>query len=404
MIEFTYLAVTKEGKEKRGNIAAQDRGQALKKVKTAGLIPIEVRRTNLLNREINLDLTRKVKLRDLSIFCRQFVSMLSAGVTIIDSLGMLSEQTENKRMAKAIKEVQADIEKGQTMAEAMGAQEKVFPDMMVSMIAAGEASGNLDTAFRRMAEHFEKEAKLKGLIRKASVYPIMVGIVALVIVGVMLVVIIPRYGAMFEDLDVELPLATLWVLHISQFMAEYWYFIVAGLATTVVAVYVFAKSTPGMIFFGKMARKIPLFGKLNVKTAASRFARTLSTLIYSGLSMVDALELVAHTMTNALYDKALMDARENVMKGVPLSEPIKKSNLFPPMVTHMITIGEETGDLEEMLTKLADYYDEEVEMTTQTVMAALEPMIIIILSGIVGLLVLTTMAPMVKMYSSMDNL
>ena len=280
----------------------------------------------------------------------------------------------------------------------------VFPDIMVSMVAAGEASGKIDVAFERMSAHFEKSAKLNGMIKKAAVYPIIVVIVAIAVVIVMLVKVIPSYSDMFNDLGTELPGITKAVLAMSNFVTGYWYIIVAVVAIAVIAIKAYKKTNSGQIFFGTLARKLPVFGKLNIKTAASNYARTLSTLVYSGLPMIEALGITANTMKNALYRNALNKAREEVSKGVPLSEPITACGLFPPMVSHMTRIGEETGDLEGMLTRLADYYDEEVEMATQTVMAAIEPMIILVLAAIVGVLVAAVMAPMLTMYQAMDTL
>lgn len=404
MAEFVYRAVTKEGSTKKGNIEAKDTKAAGERLKNMGLMPLEIREANLLNKELEFSIGGKVKPRDISVFCRQFVSMLSAGVSIIDALGMMTQQTENRMMAQALRAVQRDIGKGETLANAMRRQGHVFPPIMISMVAAGEASGKLETAFERMAEHFEKDAKLRGMMKKASMYPIMVGVVAVIVIIVMLVKVIPSYMKLFEDMDMELPKITLFVIDASNFVFKYWYLLVAAVIGIYIAIRTYAHSEQGQRFFGKIARKLPIFGKLNIKTAAALFARTLSTLLYSGLPMVEALEIVASTLPNALYRDALRDAKEEVTKGVPLSEPIANSGLYPPMVSHMIKIGEETGEIEEMLIRLAGYYDEEVEMTTQTVMAALEPMIIIVMAVIVIFLIAAVMAPMMSMYSGLDNL
>ena len=404
MEQFVYKAVTKTGKVKKGNIEAEDSVRALERIRAIGLIPLEVKEANLFNKELEIEFGNRVKARDISIFCRQFVSMMQAGVAIMDSLGMLAQQTENRTMAKAIREVQKDIGKGESLSNAMGKQEHIFPEIMISMVTAGEASGKLETAFERMADHFEKEERLRGMIKKASMYPIIVAIVALVVIIVMLVKVVPSYSKLFEDLGTEMPAITLFVVHASEFIMDYWYLIVAVIVAAIVGIRVFSHSDAGEHFFGKLKRKMPIFGKLNIKTEASMFARTLSTLLYSGLPMVEAVEIVAGTMTNALYRDALREAKEEVIKGVPLSEPIEKSGLFPPMVTHMTKIGEETGEIEEMLTRLSSYYDEEVEMATQTVMAALEPLIIIFMAVVVVFLIVAVMSPMMAMYSGLDNL
>ena len=404
MADWTYQVIDPNGKEKKGNIVAETELEAKNKLKLEGNMVISLTKATALTKEISFSIGGKVKPRDLSVFCRQFTSMINAGVTILDTLDMLSDQTENKTMAKAIKGVHAEIQKGETLSDSLKKYPNVFPDIMVSMVAAGEASGKIDIAFERMSAHFEKSAKLNGMIKKAAVYPIIVVIVAIAVVIVMLVKVIPSYSDMFNDLGTELPGITKAVLAMSNFVTGYWYIIVAVVAIAVIAIKTYKKTNSGQIFFGTLARKLPVFGKLNIKTSASNYARTLSTLVYSGLPMIEALGITANTMKNALYRNALNKAREEVSKGVPLSEPITACGLFPPMVSHMTRIGEETGDLEGMLTRLADYYDEEVEMATQTVMAAIEPMIILVLAAIVGVLVAAVMAPMLTMYQAMDTL
>lgn len=402
--EFIYRAITDSGREKKGNIVADDADRATAKLKAMGLMPLELKKASVLTKEINITFGRLVNPRDLSVFCRQFVSMLNAGITIIDALNMLSQQTENKHMAKALLIVQSDIEKGETLSDSMRKHEKIFPSIMISMVAAGEASGKLETTFEHMAGHFEKDARIRGMLKKAAMYPIVVAVVAVIVMIVMLVKVVPSYMEMFEQMDVEMPGITLAVIAMSNFIQKFWYLLILIGAGIVAGIRVFKKTEYGETLFGNMSRKMPIFGKLNIKTSASIFARTLGTLLYSGLPMVDGLEIVANTMPNVLYQKALKKAREEVIKGVPLSEPLEGSGLFPPMVAHMIRIGEETGDVEEMLDRLSGYYDEEVEMATQTVMAALEPMIIIIMALIVIVLIAAVMAPMLAMYGGLDNL
>lgn len=404
MAEFIYRAITDSGKEKKGNIVADDADRATAKLKAMGLMPLELKKASVLTKEINITFGRLVNPRDLSVFCRQFVSMLNAGITIIDALNMLSQQTENKHMAKALLIVQSDIEKGETLSDSMRKHEKIFPSIMISMVAAGEASGKLETTFEHMAGHFEKDARIRGMLKKAAMYPIVVAVVAVIVMIVMLVKVVPSYISMFEQMNVEMPGITLAVIGMSNFIRKFWYLLILVGAGIVAGIRVFKKTEYGETLFGNMSRKMPIFGKLNIKTSASIFARTLGTLLYSGLPMVDGLEIVANTMPNVLYQKALKKAREEVIKGVPLSEPLEGSGLFPPMVAHMIRIGEETGDVEEMLDRLSGYYDEEVEMATQTVMAALEPMIIVIMALIVIVLIAAVMAPMLAMYGGLDNL
>ncbi len=404
MAEFNYLVVDKTGKEKKGNMQAETVDEVRAKLKNEGFTVVNVTKASALTKEINITIGKAVKPRDLSVFCRQFISMVRAGVTILDTLDMLADQTENVAMAKAIRGVHTEIRKGETLSEALSKYPKVFPDIMCSMVAAGEASGKLDIAFERMATHFEKSAKLKAIVKKAMIYPIIVMIVAIVVIIVMLIKVIPAYSDMFEQLGGELPGLTKAVVAVSNFIMRDWFWILVVIAAAWVALSVFKKTITGQIVFGTIARKIPIFGKMTIKQASSNYARTLSTLIYSGLPMMDALAITANTMSNYMYKKALNHARDEVAKGVPLSEPIIQCGLFPPMVGHMTKIGEETGDLEGMLSRLADYYDEEVEMATQSVIAALEPMIILVLAAIVIVIIGAVMLPMFEMYGQMDNL
>ena len=391
---FTYVAVDKKGKEKKGNIEADTREKVIDILKNDGLIPVSVKEQGALNKEIDFSIGKKVKPRDLSVFCRQFVSITQAGVPMKEALQMLSEQTENKWLKRAISEVLLSVEKGNTLADSMRGQSDIFPPMLINMVEAGENSGSLEMAFTRMAVQFEKEAKLKATIRKATIYPIILVIAAIGVVAVMLLFVIPIFIDMFADLDVEMPGITMWVMNTSKWMTEHWYMILA----------LIYKTEQGRLAIDKVKMKMPLFGKLTVKTACAQFARTMSTLLSSGISTIDALETVSKIVNNIHYTNALLKAREEVMKGIPLSEPLTASKIFPPMVCHMTGIGEETGNIEDMLEKLADYYDEEVEMTTQSVLAAMEPLIIVFMALVVGTLVIAVISPIGAMYNGLDNL
>lgn len=401
---FSYVAVDKRGKEKRGSLEAETRERALEQLKAEGLIPVSVREQGALNKEIDFSIGKKVKPRDLSVFCRQFVSITQAGVPMKEALQMLSEQTENKWLKRAISEVLLNVEKGNTLADSMRSQPDIFPPMLVNMVEAGEQSGSLEMAFSRMAVHFEKEAKLKATIKKATIYPIILVIAAIGVIAVMLLFVIPIFIDMFADLDIEMPALTMFVMNSSKWMTSHWYVLLAIIVGVVVAYKLIYKTTQGRLTIDRIKMKMPLFGKLTVKTACSQFARTMSTLLMSGISTIDALETTSKIVNNIHYTNAMLKAREEVMKGVPLSEPLEASGIFPPMVYHMTGIGEETGNVEEMLEKMADYYDEEVEMTTQSVLAAMEPIIILFMALIIGTLVIAVISPIASMYSGLDNL
>ena len=401
---FSYVAVDKRGKEKRGSLEAETRERALEQLKAEGLIPVSVREQGALNKEIDFSIGKKVKPRDLSVFCRQFVSITQAGVPMKEALQMLSEQTENKWLKRAISEVLLNVEKGNTLADSMRSQPDIFPPMLVNMVEAGEQSGSLEMAFSRMAVHFEKEAKLKATIKKATIYPIILVIAAIGVIAVMLLFVIPIFIDMFADLDIEMPALTMFVMNSSKWMTSHWYVVLAMIVGVVVAYKLIYRTTQGRLTIDRIKMKMPLFGKLTVKTACSQFARTMSTLLMSGISTIDALETTSKIVNNIHYTNAMLKAREEVMKGVPLSEPLEASGIFPPMVYHMTGIGEETGNVEEMLEKMADYYDEEVEMTTQSVLAAMEPIIILFMALIIGTLVIAVIWPIASMYNGLDNL
>ena len=401
---FSYVAVDKRGKEKRGSLEAETRERALEQLKAEGLIPVSVREQGALNKEIDFSIGKKVKPRDLSVFCRQFVSITQAGVPMKEALQMLSEQTENKWLKRAISEVLLNVEKGNTLADSMRSQPDIFPPMLVNMVEAGEQSGSLEMAFSRMAVHFEKEAKLKATIKKATIYPIILVIAAIGVIAVMLLFVIPIFIDMFADLDIEMPAITMFVMNSSKWMTSHWYVVLAIIVGVVAAYKLICRTTQGRLTIDRIKMKMPLFGKLTVKTACSQFARTMSTLLMSGISTIDALETTSKIVNNIHYTNAMLKAREEVMKGVPLSEPLEASGIFPPMVYHMTGIGEETGNVEEMLEKMADYYDEEVEMTTQSVLAAMEPIIILFMALIIGSLVIAVISPIASMYNGLDNL
>ena len=317
---------------------------------------------------------------------------------------MMTEQTENKWLKKATADVLLNVEKGNTLADSMAAIPDVFPPMLVNMVRAGESSGSLEMSFDRMATHFEKEAKLKATIHKATIYPIILICAVIGVIAVMLLYVIPIFIDMFADLDMEMPALTMGVMNLSKWTASHWYVILAVVAAVVAAYRLIYNTDQGRLKIDYIKMKIPLFGKLTVKTACAQFARTMSTLMGAGISTTECLDTCTKIINNIHYKNALQKAKEEVMKGIPLSEPLAASEVFSPMVCHMTGIGEETGNMEEMLNKLADYYDEEVEITTQSVLAAMEPLIIVFMALIVGTLVIAVIMPIRNMYEGLDNL
>lgn len=406
MATFVYTAIGADGKQVKSTIEADNQQKASEQLRKDGMTIVSLAEGSALNKDINISglIKKKVKIRDLSLFCRQFVSLHRAGVTIIESMKMLTEQTENPTLKEAMQEVSANVQKGETLANSMRMQPKVFPPLLAHMVAAGEASGSLDVAFERMAIQFEKSAKIQSMIKKAMVYPIMVLIVAVVVVIVMLTFVVPTFMEMFADMDIEMPKITLMVVAASEFMQKHWLIVVAVIIALVVFFKWFKTTPTGEGLINKAALKMPLFGDLTVKSSSATFARNLSTMLAAGISMPEAVQIVGDAMNNIFYRDLMYQARQDVMQGVPLSTPLERSGLFPPMVYHMVRIGEETGNTEEMLNTLADYYEEEVEMATQALMAALEPLIIIVLAAVCGTIIGAVIAPMGAMYEGLDSL
>ena len=400
---YIYRAMGPDGKEKKGNITATNQDQAMNKLKADGLIVMKLEPENALNKEITFG-TPRVKARDYAVFCRQFVAILKAGVSVINALQMMSEQTENKALKAATVGLVDDLGKGETLSSAMKKQ-KVFPSIFVNLVAAGEATGSLETAFERMALQFEKEAKLKAIIKKATIYPIIVLIVAVGVIVAMMTFVIPNFMSMFADMDVEMPAMTKAVIAMSDFFVAYWWLLAIIVIAVAVGIKLYSQTISGRILFGTLKLKLPGMGQLQTKTNCATFSRTLSTLLRAGVPMMEALEITGNSMDgNILFQRAVYQARDQVGNGVSLSKPIKMCGLFPPMVVHMVSIGEETGELEDMLENIAEYYEEEVAEATEQMMAVMEPLIIVVLAVIVGVIIMAILQPMLTLYDSIDKL
>ena len=402
MAVFNYKVVDRDGKNKKGTIEAPNRDGAEKKLKSEGYSVMSLTEQSSPLGDIGL-FKKKVKSRDLGVFCKQFSAVIKAGVTIISALELMGDQIENKTLRKAIQDARTYVEKGGTLADAFRVNPDVFPPIMINMVAAGEMSGNLEICLDRLVEHFEKDNALTSKIKGAMVYPIVVLCVMVVVVIVVLVAVIPNFADMFADMGTQLPLATRIMMAAADFVKYKWWLLIIIIAAIVFGVKMFKKTPFGEQLFANIGLKAPIFGNLNVKTACARFARTMSTLMASGISMIDAVEQVAKMIDNKIIRDGLLDAKVQVSKGVPLSKPLKDMEMLPPMLSAMTKIGEETGDIEEMLSKVADYYDEEVETATNALTAAMEPLIMVLLAGIVGMIVAAVYGPIMSMYDAMDQ-
>ncbi|MCI8307989.1 MAG: type II secretion system F family protein [Lachnospiraceae bacterium] len=403
MPDFTYVAINRDGKEIKGTIDAIDINAARAKLKTDGMKPITVKTASIFTKDLTIG-GKKVKTRDLSVLCRQFSSILNAGVTVVEALNMLSDQTENPSLKKALTETCSLVEQGETLAGAMARYPNVFPVMLVTLVEAGEQSGTLEMSFHRMSLQFEKTAKLQGLVKKAMIYPIVLMCVAITVVIIMSVFVIPQFVEMFEEMGSELPFVTQMVMALSNFLIHKWYILILCVIMLIMAVRFAGKTEGGKVLFGNIAMKAPIFGGMNVKSYSAKFARTLSTLVSSGLALSQALEITAKAMSNIHFKRAVEKSKSEIEQGISLSVPIRNSGIFPSMVPNMLAIGEQTGNVEEMLDKVADYYEEETELATQGLTAMMEPLIIVVMGVIVGFLVVAMYMPMISMYGGMGDL
>ncbi len=403
MANYRYIAINLQGKQIKGSMEASSKENAIAALKLEGKLPLKVEEENIFNKDVSFGFNTTVKTKDIAVFCRQFYSIISAGIPIIRALDMLGEQTTNKKLAKAVVEVKMSIEKGDTLANAMNSRDDVFPSILISMVEAAEASGSLETCFSRMATYFEKSAKLKSVVGKAMIYPAFVSIVAIGVVVLLMMVVIPNFISMFEDMGTKLPPLTIGVLEVSHFFVHYWYILLFIVVLAVVLFRIFASTQQGSRMIASVALKVPLFGTLIIKSACGTFSRTMSSLISSGITLPNAMAITARGIKNVVIQRTLYDAKSEIERGIPMSVPLQKSGVFPPLLYNMTEIGEETGNLESMLVKAAEYYEEEVETATASLVAVMEPLLIIILALIVSVILGAIFQPMMSIYSSVEN-
>ena len=405
MPKFAYEAVTALGKKVKGNIEADDSSKAVAKLTSTGHTVISLKEAGLLNANINVSIgSKKVSPRDMGAYCHQFVSILKAGVPLISCLKMMEKQSQNKILAETTRELRISVEKGSTLANAMSKHDAIFPALFVNMIRSGEETGNLDKSFEQMAIHYEKDARMRGIVKKAMMYPIIVCCLAVAIVIVLLVWIVPQFTDMFTANNFEMPAYTMAVVAMSDFLIENWYIILGCVVVLIAAFKVFKSTEKGKHILGHAAITIPLLGKLNTKTACAQFSRNLQTMLGAGIKITDSLEIVAQTMSNLIYSESVYEVKRQVEMGLPLQRALEKTGLYPPMVTNMVAIGEEAGSTEEMLGTVADYYEEEVEETTQQVAATLEPLLIIAMAGAALAVIVAVFLPIMSLYDQMDKI
>ncbi len=397
---FDYKAKTNTGENIVGSFEASDRMIVVTFLKEKGYIPISIVDSSEKGKEVQLKVKKKVKAMDLAILCRQFQTMLNAGVSVIGCLDMLKKQTENKSLKAAISKVYEDVQKGKTLSESMKALNKVFPVLFISMIEVGEVSGTLEVVLGRLAQQFEKDNKIKSKVSTAMTYPAVIGCIALVMVIFMIIVIVPKFVGMVASVGGELPLPTKILLFVSELFTN-WLFLLCLTAVIFCFTYCFKKfkaSEKGKFFIDNILYKMPLVGKNVQKILASRFTRTLSTLLSSGVSLIQSLEVVEKVVNNQLVSRGLDKVKEDIKRGSSLSGPLERLGIFPIMVTQMISVGEEAGSLDEIMEKVAEFYDQEVETSISKLVAMLEPLMMMLLAIVIGFIVVSMILPIFSMY------
>lgn len=400
---FNYTAINRNGKRVRSSLDASSIETAKSSLRGAGYTILDIKEQTTLNRDIEIPFLGNPKAKDMAVFCRQFVSILRAGVSVASVLAMLVQQTGNKKLRAAIREMQADVEKGESLASSMRRHPKIFPAILVNMVSAGEASGNLEESFRQMELYFERSKRTKSKVTSAMIYPCVLIVVMIVVLIVMMTKIIPNFLKTFEDMDAELPKITLGVMAVCEWFKSWWWVPLLVLVALIVGGVLFHRTDKGKHFFGWLARKTPVVGNLTVKTACATFCRTMEVLIGSGLTLTDSMDLAASNMGNIYYLEAIRDARALVAEGTPLRESLVRTGIFPPMVSNLVGVGEETGDLQSMMGKVADYYDEEVDEATKKLLNLMEPAIIIFMAVFVVIIVLAIYLPMINMTKAFDK-
>ena len=397
---FEYTARATSGQIQKGQLDAPSKDEVSAYLRKNRLILVSVREAP---KQINISFgAQRIKTRDIVIFTRQFATMINAGLPLVQSLNILAQQTENKALRDVTRGVVYDVESGHTLADAFSKHPKAFTDLYVNMVAAGEAGGILDTILLRLATFLEKNDALMRKVKGAMVYPGVIITVAAVAIAVLLIFVIPTFESMFSSAGMELPLPTRVVIGMSNMLIGYWWVGLLAIGGAVFAIRQYYNTPNGRKQLDGMLLKAPVLGDMLRKSAVSRFTRTLGTLVSSGVSILDGLEITAKTAGNRVIHDAVMESRQSIAGGETIAAPLEKSKVFPPMVISMIAVGEQTGGLDEMLTKIADFYDEEVDVAVSALLSLMEPAMIVILGVIVGGMVIAMYLPIFDMMNEVQ--
>lgn len=400
MALYKYKASKRDGEKIAGKLEAESKEEVIQMIRQNKYYPISVKEI-VLEKEIELpSFFDRVSSKELSIMCRQFYTLLNAGSNILNTVNILRLQAENKPLKKSLDGLYEDIQKGFTVSDSMRKYPKVFPFLLTNMVESGEETGNLTRILHKMTDHYEKEHKLAAKIKGAMVYPIILSLACVAVVMFLMTFILPTFVTMFEGSSVELPTITKVLLAMSSGFRDYWYIILGVILLVIISVVYYSKTEFGETIIESIKLNFPGYKKLNMKIITSRFSQNMSIAMYSGITLIDSIEIVSKLVGNKYIQKKLMKAREDVVKGITLSEAIDDMRFFPPMLVSMVKIGEESGSLDELLEKTAEFYEREVEEGLSKMVTLIEPIMILVMGGIVAFIVLAIALPMFDMYST----
>lgn len=394
---YSYRARNAAGKVLSGQIQADDMNRAAAMLREKQLVILELTPGTTKQKGITLFKKKDIPLKEFAVFCRQMATMVKAGVTIMSAISAIGAQAENPVLAETLSEVGKDLEGGKTFTEACQRQKDLFPNIFISMVEAGEASGALDQVLEQLADYFEGQSEIMEKVKSATTYPSFIGAFAVVVVVVLMMTVIPGFATLFEDMDAELPGITAAALAVSDFLRGYWFINLPVTIGLIVWLKWYFGTTKGKHLWQRWSLKLPKFGTLFQNAAMGRFCRTLSILVASGVPMIQALEIVARVVNNVEYSSAILHARKGVSEGQNLTQGLAVSPRFSPLLLHMLKVGEDSGAMDEMLSKVADFYESEVKYTVDRLSSIIEPMMILVLAIVVGGILASVMLPMFDM-------
>lgn len=399
MATYAYVGRSRSGAVRKGELEAKTRDEAVDQLRKQQVVVTSLEE-RAAKEGFKINFGSGLTDKDLVVFTRQFGTMINAGLPLIQCLEILSTQSENAVLRKAVGEVKVQVEAGSTFSDALRKHPKIFDDLYVNMVHAGEVGGLLDTIMGRLSKHIEKAMKLKGQIKSAMVYPAAIMGIAVIVITVLMIWVIPVFEKMFKEMSggkIGLPVPTQLVIDMSNFFQSAWYIVFGAIVAAIFAFKKYYATSQGRLTVDRLVLKLPIFGDLVRKASVAKFTRTLGTLITSGVPLLEALTICAKTSGNKVIEGALLDARVSISGGKTISEPLAKSETFPKMVTHMIAVGESTGALDNMLGKIADFYEEEVDQAVASLTALLEPMMMVFLGVIIGFIVIAMYLPIFSM-------